>query len=105
MSTYQIRITKAASADLEKIAHYIAINLQEPITALKQINRIKAAIISLQAMPERHNIVADKYLAAKGIRIMPIDNYLIFYIADKTAATVNIIRVLYNKREWEVLLK
>ena len=98
-------ISEAAGEDLEKIADYIAVNLQEPAIALKQIGRIKDAMMSLRTMPERHGVVSDKYLASKGIRLLPIDNYLAFYTLNKKAAMVAIVRVLYGRREWETLLR
>ena len=104
MSEYALRISAAAEADLEGIASYIALDLQESVIALKQIGRIKDAMMTLGTMPERHGIVSDKYLAAKGIRMLPADNYLVFYMVNKSQAAVNIVRVLYGRREWEALL-
>lgn len=97
-------ISKSAAADIEEIVDYIAINLQEPAIALKQIDRIKGAMMSLQTMPESHSVVFDKHLASKGIRLLLIDNYLAFYTANKSTAAVNIVRVLYGRRAWETLL-
>ena len=105
MSEYKVMVSEATDTDLEEIASYIAANLQEPAIALKQIGRIKDAMMSLQTMPERHGVVSDNYLAAKGIRLLPVDNYLVFYTVNKAAGMVCIVRVLYGRREWETLLK
>lgn len=105
MREYKVMISKAADADLEKIADYIAISLQEPATALKQMGRMKDALLSLQAMPQRHSVVYDKYLASRGVRLLLVDNYLVFYTVNNAAATVSIVRILYGRREWENLLK
>ena len=69
------------------------------------MEKMKSAIVSLQAMPERHGLVSDKYLAAKGIRMLPVGHYLIFYTVNKAAKEVGIVRVLYGKRDWESLLQ
>ena len=105
MDEYKVMISEAADADIEEIADYIAVNLQEPAIALKQIGRIKDAMMSLRTMPERHGVVSDKYLSSKGVRLLPADNYLVFYTVNKTAAAISIVRVLYGRREWEALLK
>lgn len=34
----------------------------------------------------------------RGMRVMPIDSYLVFYILDKDAGIVTIIRVMYAGR-------
>lgn len=104
MKKYNPVITKAAEADLDGIADYISYELREPVTALKQLARIEEAMMTLEELPERHGLVQDKYLAAKGIRKLPVDHYLIFYTVNKSAYTVNIVRILYGKREWENIL-
>lgn len=105
MIEYKVMISEVADADLEEIVDYIAVNLQEPVTALNQMGRIKDAMMSLRTMPERHGVVSDKYRAFKGIRLLPIDNYLVFYTVNKAAEMVGIVRMLYGRREWETLLK
>lgn len=104
MKTYSMVIAEAAEADLDGIADYISYELKEPSTALKQLARIEEAMTALEEMPERHSLVQDKYLAAKGIRKLPIDNYLIFYTVNKSKNTINIARVLHGRRDWESIL-
>lgn len=104
MMKYNLVIAEAAEADLDGIADYISYELKEPNTALKQLARIQEAMATLEELPERHSLVQDKYLAAKGIRKLPIDNYVIFYTVNKSANTVNIVRVLHGRRDWESIL-
>jgi toxin ParE1/3/4 len=104
MKRYNLAIAEAAEADLEEIADYISHELKEPETALKQLTRIEEAMTTLEELPERHSLVQDKYLAAKGIRKLPIDNYLIFYNINKSINTINIARVLHERRDWESIL-
>lgn len=104
MLRYNLVIAEAAEADLDGIADYISYELKEPTTALKQLARIQEAMATLEELPERHSLVQDKYLAAKGIRKLPIDNYLIFYTVNKSTNTVNIVRVLHGRRDWESIL-
>jgi toxin ParE1/3/4 len=104
MKKYSLVIAEAAEADLDRIADYISYELKEPITALKQLARIEEAMMALEDLPECHSLVQDKYLAAKGIRKLPIDNYLIFYTVNKSKDTINITRVLHGRRDWESIL-
>jgi len=104
MKKYSLVIAEAAEADLNRIADYIFYELKEPATALKQMERIKEAMLALEEMPERQTLVQDQYLAAQGIRKLPVDNYLIFYSVNKSTNTINIVRVLYGKRDWESIL-
>lgn len=104
MELYKVVVTDQAKQDLNGIAHYIAVDLQEPITALNQIKRIRAEVFALESMPERYGLVQDEYLAAQGIRKVSVDNYLVFYTADKANQTVSIVRVLYGRRDWNNLI-
>lgn len=104
MKRYTLVIAEAAEADLDGIADYITYELKEPTTALQQLARIAEAMATLEELPERHGLVQDKYLAARGIRKLPIDNYLIFYTVNKSKNTINLVRVLHGSRNWESII-
>jgi toxin ParE1/3/4 len=68
------------------------------------MERIKEAMLALREMPERQALVQELYLAAQGIRKLPVDNYLIYYSVNKSTNTINIVRVLYGKKGLESIL-
>ena len=80
MTEYKVGISKAAETDMEKIAEYYAVDLQNPDGALKLIGSIKNAVLSLSEMPQRHQLVNDVYLAAKGMRMFPIQKLSLIHI-------------------------
>lgn len=104
MDRYELFVTDASEADLNETADYIAFSLKEPLTALKLINRIKDAVLSLGEMPQHHRPVSDRSLSEKNIRFLPVDKYLIFYTINETPKKVTILRILHSRREWERLL-
>ena len=55
-------------------------------------------------MPEKHQLVNDPVLAAWGLRLIVINNYLAFYIIDEKVQTVHIIRKKKKKRNWISIL-
>lgn len=55
--------------------------------------------------PEGHPLVNEELLGRMGIRITYFDNYNIFYYYDMQNDIVYIIRVLYNKADWQNILK
>ena len=71
---YQVFTTEKAEEDLNSIADYLIYKLLAGETALKQIDRIEQAVMSLEEMPERYRI----YDKERGIRVMGVDNYLVF---------------------------
>lgn len=55
-------------------------------------------ILSLEEMPERFKRYEKEPWYSRGTRIVPVDNYLIFYNPDLIIRQVTIIRILYGKR-------
>ncbi len=104
MSKYEIKITESAENDLFKIGNYIAKELLELEIARKIVDEIGQAILSLEEMPLRNNLVDDERLALQGIRKLLINNYIVFYIVTEEDKIVTIIRILYGKRDWVNLI-
>ena len=94
-----------ARKDLENTQNYIRDVLLEPDVAKKQIKRIVDSISSLDHMPLRHRLYEHDPWRTAGLRVLPIDNYLAFYLADETNATVKIVRIIYGGRDIEVQLE
>lgn len=54
---------------------------------------------SLEQMPMRYRLYEEEPWHSQGLRFLPVDNYLIFYLPDETNTVVNIIRVMYGGRD------
>ncbi|MDR2713399.1 MAG: type II toxin-antitoxin system RelE/ParE family toxin [Clostridiales bacterium] len=104
MRDWNVLITPDAVNDLDSIYCYISDELMEPGIAAKQIGRIKAAITKLNHMPYRHPLVRFEPWKSKGLRHMPINNYLVFYIVLESKDSVLVMRTLYSKRDIEAVL-
>lgn len=96
---YEITTTNQADTDLREIYEYIAFELLSPDNAAEQLNRLEKNIIELEEFPERFRAYEKEPWHSRGLRIMPVDNYLVFYIPDKSEGTVMIIRVMYAGRD------
>ncbi len=70
----------------------------------KNFHRLKKDILSLETMPLRFALIDEEPYKSIGVRCIPIENYTAFYIANETAKTVHILRVLYNRRDWQAIL-
>lgn len=95
---YSIVITPQAKNDLREIFKYIAFELQSVQNAAGQIERIEKAIASLDTMPERFKVYDKPIWRKRNLRIMPIDNYLVFYIPTHDNRTVTVLRIMYGGR-------
>ena len=88
-----------AVQDLQGVFDYISDVLLEPIVAARQVDRIMDAADSLDHMPLRHRLYDREPWWSRGLRVMPVDNYLVFYLPDEAKKTVAIIRIMYRRRD------
>ena len=56
-------------------------------------------ILSLDTMPERYRKYEKEPWKSRGFRILPIDNYLVFYTTNTDIKVVTILRVMYAGRD------
>jgi len=96
--SYQVVLTNQAKADLISIYRYIAHDLQSPQTAEGQLSRLEKVILSLDQMPERCRVYEHEKWKERNLRIMSVNNYLVFYIPSQENNTVTVMRIMYGGR-------
>ena len=96
---YEVRMTPEAKNDLRGIFEYIAFDLQSVQNAAGQIDRLEKGISELDQMPERFRKYEKEPWHSRNLRVMLVDNYLVFYIPDQTTGIVTVIRVMYGGRD------
>ena len=102
---FQIVITEPAEQDMAGAARYIAKELQNPVAAGRLLDDIETAVASLEDMPKRYALVKNEMLAGLGFRVLPVHNYLIFYVVREETKSVIIERFLYNRRDWSNIIR
>ena len=100
MAIYKIKIYPTAQQDFRDIIDYL--NTLSPDTALRYYDLLTEKIASLAQSPARCPHPRDLALTAKGYRYLIVQNYLVFYIVN--GDTVQIHRILYNRRNYSALL-
>jgi plasmid stabilization system protein ParE len=93
---YEVTTTEQAEADLRGVYEYIAFELLSPDNAAGQLDRLEEHIIELENYPEKFRAYGKEPWHSRGLHVMPVDNYLVFYIPDKDAGVVTVIRVMYE---------
>lgn len=101
---YDVQISIQAESDLRSIFEYIAFELQSVQNAAGQLSRLEESINSLDQMPERFKRYDKEPWRSRGLRVMPIDNYVVFYIPNHDTKVVNIVRVMYGGRDVDAQL-
>ena len=102
---YEVTITEQAESDLRAIYEYIAFELLSPDNAKGQIDRLEEKILGLEKFPDRFRQYEKEPWHSRGLRVMPVDNYLVFYIPNQKDMTVTIIRIMYAGRDVDRQLK
>lgn len=96
---YEVITTNQADADLRGIYEYIAFELLSPDNAAGQLERLEEHIIGLEEFPDKFKPYEKEPWNSRGLRVMPVDNYLVFYIPNKDTEIVTVIRVMYAGRD------
>ena len=80
--SYEVTLTRKQKHDLREIYRYIAVELQSEQNANGQLDRLEENILKLDEMPERFRVYDREPWHSHNLRVMPVDNYLVFYIPD-----------------------
>ena len=101
---YFVNITDIAEEDILSTMQYIADTLKAPKAANNLLDEIEKHEKFLEKNPKIYPLVSDEYLAEKGIRFVLIKYYMMFFIIAEGTKTVNVIRFLHGRRDWQTLL-
>ena len=101
---YDIQISNQAESDLRSIFEYIEFELQSVQNAAGQLSRLEESINSLDQMPDRYRAYEKEPWHSRGLRVMPVDNYIVFYSPNHDTQVVNIVRVMYRGRDIDTQL-
>ena len=102
--TFTIHITHKGEQDIIEAADHIEFTLLNPAAADSLLDTIEEEIGNLSFMPKKHQIIDDPVLKEWKIRMIPVKNYLAFYVIDENSHTVHIVRFLYGRRNWQRIL-
>ena len=105
MIIYEVEVSEQADSDLRGIFEYIAFELQAPENARGQLERLEEQILKLDTMPERYRKYEKEPWKSRGLRVLPVDNYVVLYISDSDKKVVTILRVMYAGRDMDNQLK
>ena len=101
---YEVILETTAVLDLYGVFNYITDVLKDLEAAQRVFASIESTILSLEHMPARYNVVKEEPYTALGVRLIPVENYNVFYVVDEFNYRVHVLRVLYKRREWQNLL-
>ncbi len=97
--SYQVIVSDEAQRDLRNIFEYISYTLKAPQSALNIFESIEKSVLSLDQMPKRYKVIDREPWQTRNVRLMPVGNFVVIYFIDDIEMKVNIIRIMYGKRD------
>ncbi len=105
MTVYHVQYAAQAVDDLRNIYRYLAEELQAPQAAQRQVDRIRKIIRMLNTSPARFPTVGWEPWASMGMRQVPVNNYVVFYLVEENCQTVSVVRIFYSGRDIEDIVR
>jgi toxin ParE1/3/4 len=102
--TFEVIVMPQADKDMRGIFEYIAFELKAPMNAANQLDRLEEQIEKLDTFPTAYSQYKDEPWFSRGLRYVSVDNYLVYFIADKEKEIVYVIRVMYSKQDSQEFL-
>ena len=97
--TYNIKITSQAEEQIQEIIHYITYDLKTPDAAHHLLDTLEDSFTSLTHFPQRVALIDEEPWHTKGIHRLPVKNFLVYFWIDEDNMRVQIIAVIYGKRD------
>ncbi len=95
---YDIVYLPIAKNVINKIILYISEELKSPSAALDLLNEFEKSITVLRDFPYSYKLYESNIKIKNKYRVIPIKNYLIFYMVRQDVPIIEIYRVLYARR-------
>ena len=96
---YEVKITHHAELAMRQIAQFIAVDLQEPGTAVRLLGQLRAAIRRLDSLPQRVHRTPEEPWHSLGVRRLLVKHYYVYFWVDEENSRVQVTDVIYAGRE------
>lgn len=97
--SYIVKITPQAESQLSVITHYLVNELKERTIAQRLLEKIEQSVLSLSTFPYRTKLLDIEPWHSRGIRSMPVSNFIVYIWIDDSRCIVHIIAIVYGKRD------
>lgn len=102
---YRFKLTARAEADLDEILGYLAVQLKNPPAAANFLSQFQSSVREVCAYPESGAPVDNEFLPTLAIRKTTVNQYVVYYLPDRAAQAVYVLRVVYGRRNLEEILR
>jgi addiction module RelE/StbE family toxin len=100
---HKIKYLPLALKDLRDITDYIIGTLKAPKAALELVDALDNSISRLQQFPYSCKVYQPMQSLEAEYRILPVKNYLVFYVVSEYDAEIH--RIIYARMNLEKIIK
>jgi len=94
------KLLPKAKMDLEDTFRYIALELFNPESALELIEKFETKFKAICKFPKAYPLIINANLDNHHLRKAIVDNFIVVYLYDESKELINIVRVIYAKRDY-----
>jgi plasmid stabilization system protein ParE len=102
---YNYVLTESAEADIDEAFDYIANELVNPDAASAFADELEEKLEEICKTPKAGRPVHNPYLKRDDIRRVLVKKSIAYYLINEEAAKIVVLRVVYNRRDQDKLLK
>ena len=102
---YDYVLTEMAEGDIDEILSYIKDELFNPVAASDFLKELEKKTEEICNNPGKGRIVENEFLKRDDIRRFIVKNYIAYYVIDEEKTEIVILRVIYNKRDQDDIVK
>lgn len=95
---YKVKLTFHATTQIQEAISYISKTLMEPEIAKRWADCLQEKISSLGTMPTKYPFTSEEPWHTRGIRKMPVKNFIVYYLIREDEKAVWITAVIYGRR-------
>lgn len=96
---YPCHWTERANGDVDDAVSCMAVELANPQAASRFLEQLDAVLETISCFPDSGALVQNEFFPYSGVRQKPIFNYVLYYLVDHEKKRVNLLRVLYGRRD------
>ena len=86
--------------DLESIFQYVALEFVNPESALELIEKFETKFKDICMFPKAYPLLINASLDNNRLRKSIVDNFIVVYLYDEGKELINIVSVIYAKRDY-----
>lgn len=101
---YKLIKTDSFQRDLDVAVAYIALSLENKMTAASLLDAVEKSYDGIERMPLMYEACRDPHLKELGYRRAVIQNYIMLYKVDSEAETVYVMRLFHGRQDYEKMI-